>query len=131
MPSVSASESKFEICSSKTLTSPAYMNCMRATMDGKEVPGRIITGCWWGVASRFLKSSAKKVLHALRMILWALMVRPSAESVTSVRCDWSSKPGRELKRLVVWLCHRKQNCCDVGLPGFSIVYTFDTMMGYF
>lgn len=126
MPNVSASCNKFDICSSKTFTSPAYMNVNRLQMDGNDVPGSMITGCWCGAASRFRKSSAKKVLHALRMILCAFIVRPSAERVTSVRYDWSKRPGNEPNRLAWWLCHRRQNCCEFGVPGFSILWRVST-----
>lgn len=44
IPSVSASESSPAICSSKTFTSPEYMNVNKATIAPKEAPGSTMTG---------------------------------------------------------------------------------------
>lgn len=44
IPSVSASDSNVEICSSKTFTSPEYMNVSSATIEPNVAPGITITG---------------------------------------------------------------------------------------
>lgn len=44
IPNVSASANSDEICSSKTFTSPEYMNVSNATTAPNDVPGKTITG---------------------------------------------------------------------------------------
>lgn len=98
MPKVSANDSNVEICSSKTLTSPEYMNVNRATIEPNVAPGITITG--WNGASSVLNNSEKNELHALKTTRCARTVRPSADKVTSVKCDWSNSNGNDVNRLV-------------------------------
>lgn len=98
MPKVSAKDSKAEICSSNTFTSPEYMNVNSATIDPNVAPGMTITG--WNGGSKVRNSSEKNELQALNTTRCARTVRPSADSVTSVRWDWSKRSGNDVKRLV-------------------------------
>lgn len=69
----------------------------KATNAPNDVPGKTTTG-WYG-ASNVRNNSEKKLLQALRTTRWARTVLPSADNVTSVKCDWSNNNGNELKRL--------------------------------
>lgn len=44
IPNVSASDNSVDICSSKTFTSPEYMNVISATIEPNVAPGITITG---------------------------------------------------------------------------------------
>lgn len=97
MPSVSASSSNFVIWSSKTFTSPEYMNVISAASEAKLVfDGKTITGCM--LDSSVWKSSPKNVLQPLSTSRCARIFLPSATIVQSERCDWSSNAGNVLSK---------------------------------
>lgn len=97
MPSVSASDSSVDICSSNTFTSPEYMNVSSATTAPNDAPGITMTG--WNGGSIVRNNSEKNELHALNTTRCARTVRPSADNVTSVRCDWSNNSGNDVSKL--------------------------------
>lgn len=104
IPSVSAKDSSVDICSSNTFTSPEYMNVSSATTAPNDAPGITITG--WNGGSIVRNNSEKNELHALNTTRCARTVRPSADSVTSVRCDWSNNSGNDVSKLD---CHAAWN----------------------
>lgn len=97
MPSVSANDNSVDICSSNTFTSPEYMNVSSATTAPNDAPGITITG--WNGGSIVRNNSEKNELHALNTTRCARTVRPSADNVTSVRCDWSNNSGNDVSKL--------------------------------
>lgn len=73
------------------------MNVNRATIEPNVAPGITITG--WNGASNVRNSSEKNELHALNTTRCARTVRPSADNVTSVKCDWSKSKGNDVNKL--------------------------------
>lgn len=53
----------------------------------------------WNGGSSVRNNSEKNELHALNTTRCARTVRPSADNVTSVKCDWSKSNGNEVRRL--------------------------------
>lgn len=127
MPNVSARDSSDDISPSNTFTSPEYINVNSATIAPKDAPGSTITG--WNGGSKVRNKSEKNVLHALNTTRCALTVRPSAESVTSVKCDWSSSRGKDDSKLV-WKGNYYENFCALSRFEFGIVDQTTTEMNW-
>lgn len=105
----SAALRKLDRQSCDTCTSPLYMNSSSAAILDADVPSRITSRFWCSGAVS--KRSARCLLHAARISLWALKETPSQNSVTSASVSLLNKLLNDVARLLPKLFHFKQNCC--------------------